>query len=219
MKATCHIATMKSLSPASWFRNTSQDTDETALDSGPLDTAGALDGVVEDVAQSLDTGAGEAGTVDGTLAMTNATITFELANMGTQTANLRSECWMPITVTALADGASYTDQSYCLCNCADSSCMGPVNCSPCAPPAGIPLEPGKTRNISWTARKSTVQKKTGSVGEFQCVAHAPIATGSYEVAVVVYPTEADAAADSNGKTVEHSFVLGTSDATVGVPVP
>ena len=196
-----------------------QDTDEPALDTGPLDTAGTLDGVVDDVAQTLDTSAGEVSTVDGARATTTATITFELANMGTQTVFLRSECWMPITVTSLADGASYTNQCYCMCNCADSTCMAQVVCGVCASPSGIPHEPGKTKNISWTARKSTFQKKAGPAGEFQCVAHAPIATGDYKAAVVVYPTEADAAAESNGKTVEHSFVLGTNDATVVVPVP
>ena len=91
-------------------------------------------------------------------------------------------------------------------------------CGPCAPPSGVAVAAGQTSALPWKAGKFTLETKTGTAGSFQCLSHAPIATGDYRVAATVYPTEADAMAQTNGRTVQQSFVLGTTDATVVVPI-
>jgi hypothetical protein len=151
-------------------------------------------------------------------AMTMASITFRLDNLGTQAVYLYNACWIPLTVTSTVDGTEYTNAQYCACNCADSSCTESVNCVPCAPPSGVAVAAGQTTDLSWKAGRFTLETKTGTAGIFQCLAHAPIATGDYRVAVTVYPTEADARSQTNGRTVQQSFVLGTTNATVLVPI-
>ncbi len=205
-----------------------------ALDAGggdvAIDVAGVDGGLGPDSARIdgaaiLDGGSGEAGPViDGAPAVdggitTMAKITFRLDNRAAATVYLRNACWLPLTVTSLADGSQYANASYCACDCADSQCNSTVNCAPCAPPSGVAVAAGESKDIAWTARKSTLESRTGELGAYQCVSHQPIAVGTYRVAVSVYATEADAAAELNGRTVEHSFVLDTSNAVVVVPIP
>jgi hypothetical protein len=40
----------------------------------------------------------------------------------------------------------------------------------------------------------------------------------YRVSVQVYPTEADAAAQTNGRNVQLDFPLTTTNATVAIPI-
>lgn len=211
----------------------------------PLDQAGSLDagggdGVIDvagvdgglgpdsariDGAAALDGGSGEAGPViDGAHAVdggvtTMANITFRLDNRAAATVYLRNACWFPFTVTSLADGSQYANASYCACDCADSRCDSAVACAPCAPPSGVAVAAGESKDIAWTARKSTLESRTGEFGAFQCVSHQPIAVGTYRVAVPVYATQEDAEAELNARTVEQSFVLDTSNAVVVVPIP
>lgn len=195
---------------------------ETGLDSSAVDT-GLVPDVAGDAPPALDTGAVETGGIDGTTAvdaegMTTASITFRLHNQGAQPVYVRSNCWIPFDVTSLADGTVYANRFFCACSCAEALCTGPVACAPCPPPDGLEVAPGQTRDLSWQARKSTLETKTGTQGPFECVAHAPIATGAYRVSVSVYPTEEDAAAETNGRVVQQSFTLGTANAVVTVPV-
>jgi hypothetical protein len=197
---------------------------ETPLDSGGVDATPPRDTVAQDVPSAPDAGTGEAGTgIDGlvavdALATSMPTITFRLDNTGTQTVYLRNNCWIHIAVVSESDATDYSNAQFCACDCADSACTGTVMCGPCAPPEGVALDAGKTKDISWIARKSAMASKTGPSGAFQCVAHTPIPAGAYRVAVVVYPSASDAAADTNGKTVARSFPLGTTNATVTVPI-
>jgi hypothetical protein len=197
---------------------------DTPLDAG-VDATPPRDAVAQDGSSALDAGSGEAGTgIDGAvavdaLAMSMPTITFRLDNEGTQTAYLRNNCWIAVAVTSESDGADYSNGQFCACDCADSTCTSSVMCGPCAPPEGVALEAGKTKDISWIARRSAMETRTGPYGVFQCVAHTPIPTGAYRVAIVVYPSESDATADTNGNTVARSFTLGTTNATVTVPIP
>jgi hypothetical protein len=197
---------------------------ETAPDTQGADTGLGPDGARADGLLALDGGLGETGAgMDGTSAVdasevTMATITFRLDNQGTQTVYLRNACLVPVTVTSTADDAEYTNALFCACSCADSNCMDSVACAPCAPPSGVAVATGQTRDLPWKAGKFTLETKTGTSGNFQCLGHAPIATGVYRVAVVVYPTEADAVAQTNGRTVRQSFVLGTTEAVVVVPM-
>lgn len=197
---------------------------ETALDTRGVDAGLGPDGARADGPSALDGGSGEAGTgIDGTGAvdagsMTMATITFSIDNQGTQTVYLYNACWVPLTVTSTADGTEYTNASFCACNCADSTCTESVKCAPCAPPSGVAVAAGQTSALPWKSGKFTLETKTGTAGAFQCLGRAPIATGNYRVAVTVYPTEADALAKTNGRVVQQSFVLGTTNATVVVPI-
>jgi hypothetical protein len=192
---------------------------ETPLDSGGVDATPP-----RDVFPAPDAGTGEAGTgIDGlvavdALATSMPTITFRLDNTGTQTVYLRNNCWILVAVTSESDATDYSNAQFCACDCADSACTGTVMCGPCAPPEGVTLDAGKTKDISWIARKSAMASKTGPSGAFQCVAHTPIPSGAYRVAVVVYPSASDAAANTNGKTVARSFTLGTTNATVIVSI-
>jgi hypothetical protein len=197
---------------------------ETALDSGGVDTGLALDVAESDTPTVPDASLGEAGTgADGGGAvdaetLTSANLTFRLDNQGAQTVYLRNHCWLPFDVTSLADGTAYANQLFCACECADITCTVALNCAPCAPPSGTAVAAGQTMDLSWKARKSTMESKTGPAGAFECVTHAPIATGSYRLAVTVYPTEADAVAETNGRVVQQSFVLGTGNATIAVSI-
>lgn len=198
------------------------DASQTRLDAAPPD-APAQDVAGVDVAP-LDAGTNEAAGLDGgagvdALDVTTSTITFRLENRGAQTVYLRSECWLPFDVTRAADGTVYANGSFCACNCADSSCNGPVACGPCAPTSGMAIEAGKTHDLTWISRTSTLQTKTGPTGSFQCVAHAPLPVGDYRLSISIYPTAADAVAATNGATVQQSFLLGPASATVVVPIP
>jgi hypothetical protein len=197
---------------------------ETPLDSGRVDATPPRDAGVQDVFPALDADTGEAGTgIDGpvavdALAMSMPTITFRLDNTGAQTVYLRNNCWIRVAVVSESDATDYSNAQFCACDCADSACTGTVMCGPCAPPQGVALDAGTTKDIPWIARKSAMASKTGPSGAFQCVAHTPIPTGAYRVAVVVYPSASDAAADTNGKSVARSFTLGTTNATVTVSI-
>lgn len=199
-----------------------------SLDGGPdasrVDAGWAQDADSVDVPAKLDSSVVEVGNaVDGTpsvdaLATTMATVTFQLTNQGTQAVYLRNACWIHFDVTATADGTVYANQSFCACDCASANCTGAILCGPCAPTSGTAVQAGETTNLWWTAQSATLQTKTGTTGSFQCVSLAPIPTGSYRVAIVVYPTAEDAVAETNGKTIEQGFVLGTANATVAVPI-
>jgi hypothetical protein len=197
---------------------------ETAFDTGGVDTGLGPDGARADGPSVLDGGSGETGAgIDSTGAVdagatTMANVTFRLDNQGTQTVYLYNACWVPLTVTSTADGTEYTNALFCACNCADSTCTESVKCAPCAPPSGVAVAAGQTSDLPWKAGKFTLETKTGSAGSFQCLGQAPIATGNYRVAVTVYPTEVDAVAKTNGRIVQQSFVLGTTNATVVVPI-
>lgn len=195
-----------------------------AGETGGVDGGSGLDGAAGDAPLELDTGAVDTGAFDGAGgldggATTMASITFRVENQGAQTVYLRSSCWIPFDVTSVADGAVYANAFFCACSCADASCTSQVACAPCAPPSGIAVAAGQIKDVSWQARKSTLENKTGSLGAYQCVAHAPIPTGTYRLAISVYPSEADAAAGTNGRVIQQSFMLGGSNATVVVPVP
>lgn len=195
---------------------------ETALDGAGVD-GGSVDVAQDDAPPALDTVGVETGNIDGAGTVdggvtTMASITFRLDNQGAQTVYLRNNCWIPFEVTSLADGTAYANAFFCACTCADASCTSQVACAPCAPPSGIAVAAGQTQDVSWQARKSTLENRTGSFGAYQCVAHAPIPTGTYRLALSVYPTEADAAAGTNGRVIQQSFVLGTANATIAVPV-
>jgi hypothetical protein len=150
--------------------------------------------------------------------MTMASITLRLTNEAAQTVYLRSACAIPFDVTSTADGTVYTNQMICACDCANAGCTGGNACGACAPPSGIAVQVGGTADLSWTAQLATSQTKTGAAGPFQCVSRAAIPTGTYRLAVVVYPTAEDAVAETNGKTLEQSFVLGTTNATIAVAI-
>jgi hypothetical protein len=199
------------------------DASETGLDAATVDAA-AQDVPGVDGSALLDGGSSEAGGVDGAagvdaLTMTTANVTFRLENRGAQAVYLRNACFIPFDVTCAADGTVYANAFFCACNCADSTCNGPLACGPCAPTSGVAIAPGETRDLSWIARKSTLQTKTGATGSFQCVAIAPIPTGDYRMSISVYPTAADAVAATNGTTVRQSFLLDTANTTVAVPIP
>ena len=162
---------------------------------------------------SADLGDGSADAVGGS---TQATITFRFKNDGAQAVYLRSECVFPIKIVSVAEGTEYANGYSCGCDCAAVDCQDPIQCAPCAPPDGVAVDPGKNQAIAWTARRSTMQIKTGPRGAFQCVAFAPIPTGTYRVSIQVYPTMVDAAAKTNGRTVSLAFPLTTTNATVEV---
>jgi hypothetical protein len=199
------------------------DASQTRLDVGAVDAV-ARDVPGIDASGVIDAERSETAGVDGAagvdaLALTTATITFRLENRGAQSVYLRSECFIPFDVTCAADGTVYTNTTFCACNCADSSCNGAVACGPCAPTSGVAIEAGKTRDLTWISRASTLQTKSSSTGPFQCVAHVPIPTGEYRLSISVYPTAADAVAGTNGTTVRQSFSLDTANTTVAVPIP
>lgn len=197
---------------------------ETAIDTAGVDGGPALDGAAVDAPPVADVAVGETSAIDGTGTvdadgMTMAGITFRLQNQGAQAIYVRVSCWVPFQVTSVADGTVYANKSFCACDCADTTCTVPMACAPCAPPSGVAVASGQTKDVSWQARSSTLQSKTGTTGAFECVAHAPIATGAYRLAITVYATEADAVAETNGRVVQHTFALGTTNAVVEVPVP
>lgn len=198
--------------------------DKASLDTSGVDATSPRDAGDQDAPPTLDAGTGEAGMgMDGAvavdaLAMAMPTITFRLDNTGTQTVYLRNQCWIPIEVASESDGTVHGNTFFCACDCADTGCTSNVQCGPCAPPAGVAIEAGTIMDISWIARKSTLENRTGPYGAFQCVAHAPIPTGAYRVAFVVYSSESDAVAETNGRTVAQGFALGTTNATVTVPI-
>jgi hypothetical protein len=192
--------------------------DNVPLDTGTVEAPPRMDAVDMDGALASEAGGGMDGLAVDSLETSMATITFRLQNTGPQTVYLRSDCWIRVDVTSEADATVYANGSFCACACADTTCTSPVECSPCAPSAGVAIEAGKTKDISWIARKSTMETKNGSTGAFQCVAHSPIPTGAYRVTVVVYSTQSDAAGGTNGKAIEQSFTLSPADATVMVPV-
>ena len=152
------------------------------------------------------------------IAETSALITFRFRNAGSQTVYLRQGCSYPLVVTSEADGKTYSNESFCACDCASSSCQSAPSCGACAPTSGIPVEAGERLDVSWSARISTPQTKTGSLGTFQCVVLSSIPTGIYRVRIAVYPTPEDAVGLTSGKDVEMSFLLTTADATVEVPI-
>jgi len=168
-----------------------------------------------------DAGLGDA-TVDAfdgmadALAETMATITFRFKNPGTQVVYLHSDCVMPIQVVSVSDGTEYANGYFCACDCADSGCTDTRMCGACLAPAGVPIDPGKSQEIVWAARRSTLQTKTGTGWTFQCVSHAAIPTGTYRVAIQVYSNTTDSAAKTNGRTVSQAFPLTTANATVEV---
>jgi len=178
-----------------------QDT-KTAQDGGKADAAVRS----EDASPSADV-----------RAETSAVITFRFRNTGSQTVYLRRGCSYPIGVTSDADGKTYSNESFCACECASSSCQSTPACGACAPPSGIAVEAGESLDISWSALIPTLQTKTGSLVTFQCVVYTSISTGTYRVRITVYPTPEDAVALTNGKDVETSFLLTTANATVEVP--
>jgi hypothetical protein len=192
--------------------------DQASLDSNPVDVWAGMD------ASGLDSGlASEAGgeldglTVDS-LETSTATITFRLRNTGAQKVYLHSDCWIRVEVTSEADATAYSNASFCACGCADPLCTSAVACSPCAPADGVAVEAGNVHELPWVARKSTMESKIGLFGSFACVSHAPIPTGAYRVEVQVYPTQADAAASTNGRTVQRTFVLSPADAAVDLSI-
>jgi hypothetical protein len=152
------------------------------------------------------------------LAETSALITFRFSNTRSQTVYLRRGCSYSLEVISEADGKTYSNQSFCACDCSSASCQSTPSCGVCAPTAGIPVEVGKSLDISWSALISTLQTKTGSLGTFQCVVQTSIPVGTYRIRITVYPTPEDAVALTNGGTVEMSFLLTTANATVEVPI-
>jgi hypothetical protein len=204
------------------------DTNRPDLTLAPdtkLDTATTPDVPLVDAA-SPDMAAQDGATTDGmddamvgtdAVGETLASITFRFKNTGTQAVYLHRQCDLPIQVTAEADGATYSNSFICACDCADSSCQVTINCAQCLW-SGLAVEPGKSEDIVWSAMKSTMQTKMGTMGSFQCVAHAPIPTGAYRVSIQVYPTAADAASQANGKAVTKSFTLTTANATIDFPL-
>jgi hypothetical protein len=153
-----------------------------------------------------------------TAPLTTATITFRIMNTEDQTAYLRRECWYTMGVTSEADGKAYSSQTFCGCDCASASCQGTMMCGQCAPTTGIAVAAGQNEDIAWTAGAFTMQTKAGSQGVFQCVARSAIPTGTYRFRIAAYPTPEDAVAETRGKDVEQTFVLGTENATVEVPI-
>jgi hypothetical protein len=171
----------------------------------------------------LDTSVPDVAVPDGRISMdavetTLATITFLIRNEGSRVVFLHRECFMPFGVTAEADGKRYGESFFCQCDCADPRCTGDVECGMCAPPAGIALAPGKGQELTWVARASTTQTRSGSRGAYACSVHTPIPTGTYQFDLAIYPTEADGVARTKGELVKQVFPLGTTNATVVVPV-
>jgi hypothetical protein len=193
-------------------------------DASRVDARAPVDGDRTDAPAVLDSGAVDVRPgIDATpsmdaLATTMASITFRLTNSGAQTVYLRNACWVSFNLTSAADGTVYTNQAFCACDCASTACTGGVQCGPCAPTSGTAVQVGGTADLAWTAQKTTLETKTGSTGAFQCVSHAAIPTGTYHFAVVVYPTAEDAVAETNGKTLQQDFVLGTANAIVAVAI-
>jgi hypothetical protein len=202
--------------------STDLKTEDVAQDTNKMDIPLPLDVPISDVPLH-DEGINDGG-VDSenrftdALKNTLAYITFRFKNTGTQAVYLRSECNLPIQVTSTADGTEYFNQPICACSCADPGCMAQVQCAPCAPPSGTLVESDHSQDIPWAARKSSMQTKAGINGAFQCVAHAPIPTGLYQVSVQVYPTMADAKEQTHGKAVSMTFPLTTASTTVEVPI-
>jgi hypothetical protein len=147
-----------------------------------------------------------------------ATITFRFKNTGTRTLYLHTACTTPIKITSMADGAVYENGFYCACECASPSCTSQPACGACLPPSGEPIDAGSTKEITWSARVTTTQTKTGSFGAFQCLVYIPIPTGAYKVGIDVYASTSDAASETNSRTVEKGFTLGTANATIEVPL-
>jgi len=205
---------------------------QTRRDGGTADLASVDAGGEDGMATQADTapaapdgakadavaGPKEASPSADALVETSALITFRFRNTGSQTVYLRQGCSYPLVVTSEADGKTYSNESFCACDCASSSCQSTPACGACAPTSGIPIEAGESRDVSWSARLSSPQTKTGSLGTFSCVVITSIPTGTYRVRIAVYPTPEDAVGLTNGKDVEMTFLLTTANATVDVPV-
>ncbi len=190
-----------------------------AAEDGPMVDGALTDGGESDAAadDGRATDAGDASGADGG-ASTQANITFVLKNTGSTVLYLTRQCWVEFQVASLADGTVYKNQSFCLCDCSDTACQGEINCSPCAPRDGLAVAPGGTREVTWVAQTDEVRKQNGSMGEYSCLAHSPIATGTHRVSVPVFSSASDAAAQINATTASATFELGTSDARIEVPL-
>lgn len=152
------------------------------------------------------------------LATTQARITFAFKNTGTQVVYLQTECALAFQVVSEVTATVYPNKSICLCQCADPICQDEPNCAPCAPRSGIAVEPGTTREATWTAQTSTIKDKTGTRGTFKCLENAPIPTGAYRVTIPVFSSAADAAANTNATSASLSFQLTTANAKIEVPL-
>jgi hypothetical protein len=181
---------------------------DSALDVRDADLAAAAD-AGRDTANSPPDSSVDAMT-------TMATITFRFKNTGTNTVYLHRGCTIPLTVTSLADGATYGNGYACVCDCASPSCNGAMECGECAPDSGIPIAVGATEDVTWTARRTITRTKSGPYGSFRCEEASPIPTGAYKVAIDVFSSDSDAANRTNSRFIEQSFNLGTADDTIEV---
>jgi hypothetical protein len=177
-------------------------------------------------AESVDSGQNDSGPVDvsdalsvaDALSTTQARMTFVFKNNGTQVVYLQMECAVQFQVVSQVTSTVYPNKSICLCRCADPTCLDLPNCPPCEARSGIAVEPGKTFETTWTAQTSTTGEKTGTRGTFKCIDYAPIPTGAYQVSIPVFPSAADAAANTNASTATVPFQLTIADAKVEVPL-
>jgi hypothetical protein len=190
--------------------------DGAAIDRASVDRP--ADGVAADAAEAdALSDAGDASSDAATL--THATITFVLKNAGATPVYLTSQCWTEFQVARLADGTVYENKLFCMCACSETACQGDIKCSPCAPRSGIAVAAGGSYELSWVAQTDSIEKRTGARGEFSCISHAPIATGTYRLSVPIFGSSSDAVARANAKTVNADFELGTANARVEVTLP
>jgi hypothetical protein len=210
------------------------DTPLVTLDAQPLDgTMGerpplmdVLPGIDARIdAESVDSGLNDSGPndrgpidVSDALSTTQARMTFVFKNTGTQVVYLQMECAVQFQVVSEVTTTVYPNKSICLCRCDDPNCMDLPNCPPCEARSGIAVEPGKTFETTWTAQTSTMRDKTGPRGTFTCIDYAPIPTGAYRVSIPVFPSAADAAANTNASTATMPFQLTIADAKLEVPL-
>jgi hypothetical protein len=150
--------------------------------------------------------------------VSGGTVTFRVTNDGPQTVYLIETC-AGVAFGVSSCASRYTDDVgplyACACGCQDPSCTWSIACPACPPDAPVPLAPGASRDLAWSAQRLFTERRSS----YLCLQSVPLPPEIYSVTIPVVdsPESVDAGA-SPSRRVTRTFAYTGEGLVVPVSI-